>query len=74
MGQDMKHTTIVRIVNDLEKQGCRIRLTKMGWFLYLPNGETMVFHLTPSDRRAQNNQKAKIKRAGLHWPLDKKSK
>lgn len=61
-----------RIVNDLAEQGCKVKETRKGYFIGFPNGETTVYHHTPSDVRAQKNNRARVRRAGLHWPLDPK--
>lgn len=60
-----------RILDGLEAQGARIKRTSEGWQVYCPNGEIVTMHVTPSDHRAMRNARSRVKRNGLHWPLDK---
>ena len=58
-----------RLALALEDQGCRVRVTKSGWFIYFPNQRgTMNIHKTISDTKAVMAMRAKVKRAGLEWP------
>lgn len=73
MANELKAISIKRLVADLEKQGARVRKTKKGWLIHFPNGESMIFHTTPSDSvRGIRNQRASVKRGGLLWPFDRK--
>lgn len=66
----MANKAIYHVVKALEEQGCRIRETKGGWFVYCPDGKTTLgFHKSnASDRRTMKNLKSDIQRAGLRWP------
>lgn len=58
-----------RFVKNLERQGCRVRETKSGWFIYFPDGKTtMNAHSTISDQKAVRAMRAAVLRAGLTWP------
>lgn len=61
---------IIRVIRSLEEQGCRIRTTKGGVFVYCPDGRTTLgFHVSKhSDRKALKNIKAEVLRAKLLWP------
>src|SRR6187399_366153 len=59
------------LLDHLREQNVRMKRTKAGWLLYLPNGETANVHLTPSDWNGHLPLRAAIKRAGLTWPTDK---
>lgn len=54
----------------LEGQGCRMRRKTSGWWVGFPNGQSTMFHFTPSDHRAEKNLRACIRRNGLVWPFD----
>lgn len=55
----------------LEKQGSKVKETKKGYLIHFPNGDSTCFHKTPSDVRAIHNMRARVRQAGLVWPLDK---
>jgi hypothetical protein len=59
-----------KVVESLEEQGCRIRHTRAGVFVYCPDGKTTIgFHLSHhSDRRAIKNIRSEVLRVGLTWP------
>jgi hypothetical protein len=61
---------ILKLVRSLEEQGCRVRYTRGGVFVYLPDGvTTMGFHTSKhSDKKTLANIKAEVRRAGLEWP------
>jgi 5-enolpyruvylshikimate-3-phosphate synthase len=64
---------ILRIViADMEKQGAKVKETKMGFMVRFPDGSSMTVHKTESDHRALKNTRARVLRAGLTWPLDGK--
>lgn len=65
-----KNADIRTILNGLEAQGARIVDTKAGYMIMCPSGDKVTMHKTPSDFRAMRNTRARIKRAGLTWPLD----
>ena len=53
-----------RIVRDLEREGWTAKITKSGWRLLHPGGETMCLHRSGgSDIRAKRNSQAAIRRA-----------
>lgn len=58
------------IIQSLSEQGCRIRKTRGGVFVYCPDGKTTIgLHTSKhSDRRALKNIRAAVLRAGLEWP------
>ena len=55
----------------LAAQGCTMKRKSCGWWVGFPNGQTTMFHLTPSDHRADMNLRACIRRNGMEWPFDK---
>lgn len=58
-----------KLAKALEDQGCRVRVTKSGWFVYFPDGvSTMNIHKTISDTKAVMAMRATVTRAGLEWP------
>ena len=60
------------LIRSLKDQGCRVRRTKGGVFIYCPDGiSTIGFHTSKhSDRRALKNIRAKVRQAGLEWPRE----
>jgi hypothetical protein len=58
------------LLKHLAKQGVNISENTKGYFLKLPNGQTMHLHKTLSDWRAANNVRARLKAAGISWPGD----
>lgn len=70
----MASRRVAVIVTALEKQGATARPTKAagGWFIKFPNGDTVTIHGSESDARAEKNTRARVLRAGLTWPFDKK--
>jgi len=63
-------STIAKIIKGLDAQGARIKETTKGYQIMCPNGDIITMHKTPSDHRAMRNTRARVKRAGLDWPLD----
>ena len=57
------------VLASLESQGCKLKDCTKGTMVYLPNGEAMTIHRTNSDHRSVLNQRARVLRAGLSWPL-----
>lgn len=70
--KELTYGNIEKLLKSLEEQGCRIRETKKGWFVYFPSGDSTIYHKTPSDHRAMKNNRARVRRNGLHWPFDPK--
>lgn len=66
----MTQPYINQVIASLEKQGCRIRQTRGGVFVYCPDGKhTIGFHTSKhSDPRTMKNIRAAVLRAGLEWP------
>lgn len=64
----MKRTKL--LLASLESQGCKLRRTTNGWWIGFPNGKSGTFHLSPSDRRAEANFRAIVRRNGVVWPFD----
>lgn len=66
----MSQQHIGKLVDSLVEQGCRLRTTKAGYFLYLPDGKTTIgLHKSRhSDMRTMRNLRAEVRRAGLEWP------
>lgn len=60
------------IFADLERQGATVVATRSGWMIRPLTGPGIAIHKTESDRRALQNTRARIRRAGLTWPLDRK--
>ena len=67
--QPFPRRDVERLVDDLEKQGCKIKGTKAGYLVGFPNGESMTVHLTSSDTRAIRNTRARVEKNGCTWPL-----
>lgn len=57
---------------DLERQGVTVVATRNGWQIRPLQGPPIVIHKTESDRRALRNTRARVRRAGLIWPPDRK--
>jgi hypothetical protein len=57
---------------DLEQQGATVKPTRSGWMIRPLQGPPIAIHKTESDRRALHNTRARIRRAGLIWPPDRK--
>jgi hypothetical protein len=60
---------VKKLVALLEKQGCKTKPTKAGYWIGFPNGQSTSFHLTSSDPRTLANVKACVIRNGCTWPL-----
>jgi hypothetical protein len=57
-----------RVVREAERQGFRVKETKMGWMIYAKEGpEQVLMHKTPSDWRALRNDIARLRRIGFEW-------
>ena len=54
-----------QIAKSAERQGARVRRTTNGYFIYATNGETMGFHLSPSDRHQERQLMRDLARCGL---------
>lgn len=54
---------------ELENQGFAIRETKKGFFAIAPDSSKgmVLIHNTESDRRAEKNTLARLRRAGFVW-------
>lgn len=61
---------IKALLADLERQGATIKPTTKGWQVLCPAGGIVTLHGSPSDRRAENNLRAEIRKRGLEWPFD----
>ncbi len=66
----MSQPMIQIVIDSLVEQGCRLRRTKGGVFLYCPDGiHTIGIHTSKhSDQRAIKNIRAVVRQAGLEWP------
>ena len=54
-------------------QGWRVEQTKKGEMFFSPDGRTIVvWHATPSDRRAVRNFLARMRSGGLEYPSRRK--
>jgi hypothetical protein len=58
-----------RVVDDLVRQGARVRRMRSGYFVYLPDGSSASVHLSTSDWRGIKNFRAIVERAGMTWPV-----
>lgn len=67
----MSASQIARFTSICEDQGIRVTRTKKGLFLRFPDGSSTVQHFTNSDIRANQNQIARFRRAGVVHPDDK---
>lgn len=67
-GMSKKETA--RLLDHIEPQGVKITRVSKGFLLRLPDGGTTTVHLTNSDHRADDNLRARLKRAGISWPTD----
>lgn len=67
---ELKQKDYRPLLKHLERQGVVISDTTKGYFLRLPNGQTMMLHKTLSDWRAANNVRSRLRAAGLTWPGD----
>jgi hypothetical protein len=65
---------IKALLASLERQGCGVERRTRGWFIKLPDGSSLVIHLTESDHRSEKNTRARVLRAGLDWPFDGRRK
>ncbi|MGN6325773.1 hypothetical protein [Pseudolysinimonas sp.] len=67
-----RRAELKKILDGLAAQGATIRRKNDDSFVvYPPNGSRpLSLHTTPSDRRANLNDRAMFRRAGFHWPLD----
>lgn len=72
MPQSMSKTQILRFTRFCEDQGIRVTKTKKGLLLRFPDGSSTVQHFTNSDVRAEPNQIARFRRAGMVHPNDTK--
>lgn len=70
MPQSMSKTQIQRFTRICEDQGIRVTKTKKGLLLRFPDGSSTVQHFTNSDVRAEQNQIARFRRAGMVHPND----
>jgi hypothetical protein len=70
MPQSMSKTQINRFTHMCEDQGIRVTRTKKGLLLRFPDGSSTVQHFTNSDTRAEQNQIARFRRAGMTHPND----
>ena len=59
------------LLTSMERQGCGLRRTTKGWQVKFPDGGMLVFHLTPSEYRAERNIRAIVRRHRMEWPFDK---
>lgn len=59
-----------RFIRICEDQGIRVTRTKKGLFLRFPDGSSTVQHFTQSDVKANQNQIARFRRAGMTHPDD----
>lgn len=60
------------LLTHLEKQGARVKETSDGFQILPPDGGQIIhFHVSTSDKRAANNMRARVKKAGMTWPGDK---
>lgn len=66
----MTKTQIQRFTRICEDQGIRVTKTKKGLLLRFPDGSSTVQHFTNSDVRAEPNQIARFRRAGMTHPND----
>lgn len=58
------------VIKHLQDQNIRMKRTKNGYLVYLPDGKTQMIHLTPSDHKGHMSLRAAFKRAGVTWPTD----
>lgn len=58
------------LLDHVRDEGVRLKDTKKGIMLLLPNGTSTVLHFTNSDHRGTLNLRATLKRAGVSWPWD----
>ena len=70
MPQAMSKTQRLRFIRICEDQGIRVTPTKKGLLIRFPDGSSTVQHFTNSDVRAEQNQIARFRRAGMTHPND----
>jgi hypothetical protein len=70
MPQSMSKSQVQRFTRICEDQGIRVTRTKKGLLLRFPDGTSTVQHFTNSDVRAEQNQIARFRRAGMSHPND----
>lgn len=70
MPQQMSKPQVQRFVRMCEDQGIKVTRTKKGLLLRFPDGTSTVQHFTNSDVRAEQNQIARFRRAGMTHPND----
>lgn len=70
MTTSMSKSQITRFVRICEDQGIGITRTKKGLLLRFPDGTSSTQHFTNSDVRAEKNQIARFRRAGMIHPND----
>jgi len=68
----MSHKEIRTIVDYLVEQGTETTRTTKGILLRFPNRDTAMVHFTTSDVRARSALAAKVHRAGLRMPMDRR--
>jgi len=66
----MSRKEIDRLLDHVAPQGVGLTRMKKGVLLRLPDQSTTMVHFTPSDHRAAQNLRARLKRAGVTWPTD----
>lgn len=70
MPKSMSKPEMLRFVSICEDQGIKVTRTKKGLLLRFPDGSSTVQHFTNSDSRAETNQIARFRRAGMVHPND----
>lgn len=55
-------------------QGCTVRESQHNWLFTLPGVGIVGIAKTPSNYRGVLNARSQVRRLGLHWPLDGKTR
>lgn len=63
-----------RLVQSLERQGARIKVTKSGWVIFTQKGKMGLHKSESSDRNGDKSLRRDVERVGLEWPFGKGGK